>query len=141
MKEAVGNIWDIDFEYRCVTTNSVVMNNGRLVMGGGIAREARDRFPGIDMKLGQWVLKYGNRPFLCRNEKIISFPTKFDWRADSTPELICYSVNLTVQLADKFGIKSIGLPRPGCGLGGLRWEDVRPLLADSLDDRFTVVTF
>jgi hypothetical protein len=31
------------------------------------------------------------------------------------------------------------MPRPGCGNGRLRWQDVSKVLSDILDDRFVVV--
>jgi len=55
--------------------------------------------------------------------------------------LIRQSARQLVEMADKFGWGSVVLPRPGCGNGGLDWDDVRPILEAILDDRFTVVTF
>ena len=44
-----------------------------------------------------------------------------------------------IDLVIEHGFDTVVLPRPGCGNGGLRWQDVRPLLGLSLDDRFIVV--
>ncbi|MCI0575356.1 MAG: hypothetical protein L0331_04015, partial [Chloroflexi bacterium] len=38
-----------------ITTNSTI-HSGALIMGRGIARQARDRFPGLDKALGQQIL-------------------------------------------------------------------------------------
>jgi hypothetical protein len=38
-----------------ITTNSTLKANGALVMGRGIARQARDRFPGLDLALGRQI--------------------------------------------------------------------------------------
>lgn len=39
-----------------ITTNSTIRPDGALVMGRGIARQARDRFPGLAEVLGQHIL-------------------------------------------------------------------------------------
>jgi len=38
-----------------ITANSFVKHTGQLVMGAGIARQACDRFPGLDAILGQAI--------------------------------------------------------------------------------------
>ncbi len=140
MLEATGDLWEYPAEYRVVTTNAIVKSDGKLVMGAGVALQARERFPGLDTKLGGWVKRYGNRPFLCRDENIITFPTKRHWRDASSLELIREGANELAKLVDKFKIKSVAMPRPGCGHGYLLWSQVRPLLLGVLDERFTVLS-
>jgi O-acetyl-ADP-ribose deacetylase (regulator of RNase III) len=38
-------------------------------------------------------------------------------------------VRVALTHADKNGVKTLALPRIGCGIGGLDWADVEPLLA------------
>lgn len=42
-------------------------------------------------------------------------------------------------LADQCRMNVIGLARPGCGNGGLRWDVVKSLIEPLLDDRVTIV--
>jgi len=139
MLELPGDLWTIEADARCVTTNGVVRPSGALVMGAGNARQAIQRYPGIDKRLGRLVRAYGNRPYYLADLGIISFPTKHDWHNDSDLELIQISALHLVELADEHKLARVALPRPGCGLGGLEWADVRPVLAVILDDRFLVV--
>lgn len=53
--------------------------------------------------------------------------------------LIRTSLKQLTSLADEHEWKSVVLPRPGCGYGGLNWEQVKAELELYLDDRFTVV--
>lgn len=151
MREARGNLWkfaDNGFaDVVVITTNGAVKQNGECVMGRGCAREARDTFPGIAKKLGEYIAKHGNRAFNLGKWQhataftIASMPVKHLWHQQADPQLIVRSAQQLVAMADKFGWQSIVLPRPGCGNGGLRWEDVKPLIEPVLDDRFTVITF
>ena len=43
-----------------VTTNSIVRPSGALIMGAGVARDARVRFPGLDVALGEAILRQGD---------------------------------------------------------------------------------
>jgi len=44
MKEDKGDLWGYPADYRCVTTNGVVKPNGKLVMGAGVALDAKRLF-------------------------------------------------------------------------------------------------
>ena len=46
-----------------------------------------------------------------------------------------------VLFADVYGWKRVALPQPGCGLGGLKWAEVGPVLGQLLDDRFIILDF
>lgn len=140
MLEATGDLWETPASWRLVTTNGILNSGDELVMGAGVALQAKQRFPGLPQKLGRWVLEYGNRPFFCKTEGIISFPTKYHWKDHSNIVLIWESAKRIVEIADKFQLRSIVSPRPGCGRGGLTWDFVKPHIEDVLDDRFTILS-
>lgn len=133
----------------CVTTNGMVKRNGEAVMGAGIAKAVYQRYNtrGIASILATHLRKTGNHVYdlgLYGNQNgqfhMISFPTKNDWRDPSDLALIEQSAKELAQLCDRLGIQSCFLPRPGCSNGKLRWENVRPVIAPILDDRFTIIT-
>lgn len=139
MREALGDLWAVDADARCVTTNGIVKGNGTLVMGAGIALQARQRFPGIARQLGKWVKENGNIPCYLPEFKIFSLPTKDDWRDDSKLDLIESSLRIIKDMVNDRGLDVIALPLPGCANGNLDWNDVKPILEAILDERFLVV--
>lgn len=144
MKELEANLWETPADLRCVTTNGHVTGKGACVMGRGCALEAKRMIPGVEYRLGRLISEHGNRPMrLCRfrGADLASFPVKHHWKEAADPELIERSARSLVELVQKFGYRCVILPRPGCGNGSLSWERVRPILAEVLDERFTVVTF
>ena len=147
MIESTGNIWngleDPQVDAICVTTNGVLKRNGALVMGAGIALQARQMFPGIDAIAGPLVELRGNvvHPLWTANgTRIVSFPTKNNWLDQSSISLILRSAGQLVELADNNHWGRVLLTRPGCGNGGLSWVVVRKVIEPLLDDRFVVVT-
>lgn len=157
MLEAYGNIWDIadegGWDAVVITTNGYVRKDGQAVMGRGIALEASQRFPGLAADLGMNLLDYGNHvyPFYYPESKfdLFTFPVKPvfgpngepGWKAKAQIPIILQSISELIRYVDKFEWMDILMPRPGCGFGQLKWEDVKPKIEPLLDDRFTVATF
>lgn len=148
MREIFGNLWEAECDLRVITTNPMINAKGQAVMGRGCALEAKKRIPGIEYRFAGLLGEHGNR--VMRLERhggadagadLASFPVKHHWREKADPDLIRRSALQLVALADKFGYETVLLPRPGCGNGNLSFSDVRPLLADVLDERFSVITF
>lgn len=147
LNEVKGDVFDLmkgDYDAFCITTNGVVKANGACVMGAGIAKTCRDRFKGIDMRLGKRLKQRGNHVYqLGRYEdgRILSFPVKHRWDENADIELIKQSCIELNQLVEEKGYTKVLLPRPGCGNGKLDWRDVKKAIAPILSDRIYVVTF
>lgn len=140
-KETSGDLWTYPAAYRVITTNGVVTSTAprKLVMGAGIAKQAKDMFPYLPETLGKLVLERGNIPLLLNHERIITLPTKHHWKDASDIGLIVSGILLLVELVDRNKIQSVVMTRPGCGNGWLSWDDVRPEIFPLLDSRFTVL--
>lgn len=132
----------------CIPTNGIVKANGKAVMGAGVAKVARDKFTGLDERLGELLRSLGNHVHWLGDEygtfkdfgpELVSFPTKYHWRDPSDINLIRQSCIELVELTNAKSWKSVWLPPVGCGLGALEWADVSKVLGDVLDDRFAVV--
>ena len=129
-------------EAMCVTTNGMIKNNGRAVMGRGLALSVENRYH-VAAKLAEHIRMCGNTPCdlgIYDGFHVLSFPTKNDWRNASDLQLIKESSAKLVQLADDLNLTKIYTVRPGCGLGNLNWEtQVRPAIEPILDNRFIVI--
>ena len=64
---------------------------------------------------------------------IFNFPTKTDLKP-SRLEYIEKGLNTMRRVLFTTGIKSISIPKLGCGLGGLDWSDVNTLIKKYLSD-------
>lgn len=160
----------VNAEAICITTNGFVSPQGANTMGRGCAGRAKFLWPGIQLILGQHIREGGNHvhhlthtqsklppvvmlsfrlckewphkwePFHQVPYQIFSFPTKNHWSEDSDLNLIERSAQELLVQMDQTGYDEVVVPRPGCGLGRLSWEDqVRPLLSKLWDDRFYVI--
>ena len=129
-----GNIFDSIGEVPMLV-NTV---NCKGVMGAGLAKQFKDRYPyyfkeyqricgyGL-VKLGSIThcnLRYGQL------KRIINFPTKNHWKDKSRIEDIESGLYDLVRVMKSGRMKSVAIPPLGCGLGGLDWEVVKPMIVD-----------
>ena len=141
MKEVEGDIWEME-GLKCILTNCLV-REGRLIMGAGIAKECKDRYPEIDKSWGFLVHKYGACTIFEKRSKLVIFPTKINPSEMSSLALIKSSALRLRSLWETGALdeyETILLPRPGCGLGGLDWNtQVKPALEPLLEDMPVVI--
>jgi hypothetical protein len=144
VKEEAGDLFLQRCDALAIPTNGTLKKNGHAVMGKGVALQAAQIWPNMPMRLGMLVKLDGNhvhalmKPF---DKRIwVTFPTKHQWfdkQADM--DLIKRSCQELKTKADDFGWNRLCLPRPGCGAGGLKWENVKPVCEEFFDDRFVIV--
>lgn len=146
MIDAVRDLWadTLRCSAICITTNGTIKSNGRGVMGRGVAAQALRFFPGLDRLLGRHLQAHGNHVGVLIEELtlvLVAFPVKYQWHEAADLDLIKQSAEELAALATIRGWRGpILLPRPGCGNGQRTWEEVRPIIAPLLDDRFIAVT-
>lgn len=151
MKIETGDIWDkYDLgHWICIPTNGMVNAGGYLIMGKGLAKQASDRFPGLRQRWGKHVANEGNYPFSDCANRLLSFPTKNNWKDPSPLNLIRQSASRLRDhlplvhawyVSEGLSPLPICLPKVGCDLGGLNWTtQVYPLLSTILDDNFLAI--
>lgn len=134
MKILIGNI----FDSKCTTLVNTINCVG--VMGKGIAKEFKDRYPEM-FKEYQYLCNNGKikpgQPYLYQDltgTSIINFPTKNHWRSPSKFSYITDGLKWFKNSYKELGITSIAFPPLGCGNGGLNWDDVGPYMYEMLKD-------
>lgn len=100
-----------------VLTNTV---NCVGVMGKGVALDQGNVKPG--------------QPYLWEDDsaQVLNFPTKQNWRDNSLLKDIEDGLKHFASSYEQMGIQSIAMPALGCGLGGLKWSEVQPLIVKHL---------
>ena len=139
--ELKADIWQFynSGEFVVIATNGFIKRNGEAVMGRGIAKQAKDRFPGIAYAVGKAITKNGNVPMVNIEYRIITLPTKVMWTEPGSLPLIEASLKTLVKITNELGLTAVYLPRPGCGNGNLDWlTQVKPLCEQYLDERFHI---
>ncbi len=132
-----GNILHADAEALVNTVNCVG------IMGRGIALQFRKEFPENytvyksacdrrELQPGKMLVFDLNR--LQHPRFIINFPTKRHWKSKSRIEDIQAGLATLVEEVRRLKIQSIAIPPLGCGLGGLNWSDVRPLIEQAFNE-------
>ena len=113
------------------------------VMGGGVAKAIKDKFPWcvppykdacerqIIRPGGAFVVSLEVQPAI-EYPTIINIATKNHWRGKTRIEWEDQALQNLASLLSGGEFRTVAMPRPGCGLGGLDWEDVKPLVGTHL---------
>lgn len=145
MKIVYGDLWTYEEDHpdrwTLITTNGTVKADGANVMGSGCAREWADRNPDAPFWLGTMLKQHGNHCYSHKEDRVITFPTKEDVWKGSPMATIIRSCNELAFMANTCPDHLFVLPRPGVGAGGLKWEDVEPVIAPLLPDNVHVITW
>jgi O-acetyl-ADP-ribose deacetylase (regulator of RNase III) len=128
---AKGNLLNADAEALVNTVNCIGY------MGKGIALQFKQAFP-ENFKAYEKVCKvhelHPGRMLvfptgLLQNPRyIINFPTKRHWKGNAKIEDIQVGLVALIEEVKELGIRSIAVPPLGCGLGGLNWDEVAPMI-------------
>lgn len=125
------------FESKCQTLVNPVNCVG--VMGAGLALAFKKRFPAMFLDYQDRCKRHQvqlGEPYLYRHGSgtgILCFPTKGHWKDPSYLGDIQNGLDgLNSMLWYHADIRSIAMPALGCGLGGLSWNDVGPVILRTL---------
>lgn len=134
LKYVEGNILEAKTQ---VIVNTV---NCKGVMGKGLALQFKKQYPDMfeeykqlcnegKITVGKLHLYKGSSRYW-----ILNFPTKDDWRKKSKIEYLEKGLQEFRTSYANWKISSIAFPRLGCQLGGLDWNQVKPLMEKYLSD-------
>lgn len=131
----------------CITTNGALNAKGGCVMGRGVALTAKEKWEGIDRRLGHFIKANGNIVQILWyvpsfHVTIVAFPVKHHWKEKADLSLIDKSCKQLKELIDQEGWEKVILPRPGCYNGKRNWEtEVKPILQKYFtnDNRLMVI--
>lgn len=155
MKIVYGDLFQVmknGYDAVGIPTNGHTNNSGLATMGAGVARAAVQTF-GMWIRefLGAKIDRHGNNVHVLQALNadgdpiksppfIFSFPTKHHW-SDKRSDMALIEKSAdqlkAVIAANKW--KSVCMPEPGTGMGGLQWDDVSKILEKRFGDELTIV--
>lgn len=107
------------------------------VMGAGLALAFARRYPEMLPSYVQACKSKTLRPgkfhlYQADDYLVINFPTKDDL-SPSKMEYIEKGLITLSAFCTAYSIESIAIPALGCGLGGLDWDEVKPLIEEAFE--------
>lgn len=135
-----GDLWDYHQrgDIIAITTGGLIGKSGACAMPRGCARQAADRYPQLPYILGEQIKLHGLHVFDL-GQRIVAFPVERSPFENPEPAIIHQSCRELIQLTDAKQWQRVVIPRPGCGGGGMLWNDVKNILGAYLDSRFLII--
>lgn len=109
-------------------------------MGAGLAKQFAQRFPGLEaayrkanaqnvfQRKGIFVYDVPES-----EQKVLCLATKRHFAQQSRLEWVNHGLEVVARDFALYGITSLAVPALGCGLGKLKWDEVKPLIVHHLD--------
>src|SRR3989344_5644650 len=117
--------------------------NTQGIMNAGLARVLKKRYPAMYREYKSYceagLFQPGDVHFYRNPEKnnphIINVATQVDLRRGAAKlEDVRRGLEKLEESYGEWGLTNLALPRIGCGLGGLKWRDVREAVRDVFSD-------
>lgn len=139
-----GNMWNAfeNTDAFCITTNSYIRNDGEVVMGRGIAKQAKQLFEDLPLALGNKIEEscghlgtYGLMPSnRSKIDQMVAFQVKTHFKNDADLSLIEGSAKALGQMAYTYSDRRFDLNFPGIGNGGRSQDEVMPIVEQLPDN-------
>jgi hypothetical protein len=97
-------------------------------MGCGVALQAKRRMPQLPRLLGTHLARHGNTPCVFAQYRVVTLPTKDDFRQDSSLDRIESTCKTLDSLLNACDVEELYIPLLGCGAGRLHWDVVKPII-------------
>lgn len=118
--------------------------NCRGLMGSGIAVQFRERYREMYPLYANLTSAGGLIPGECFTYRVGSAGERGSWvfniasqnqpGADARLEWLTAGVQAALTAAHRRGVRTLALPQIGCGIGGLNWDDVLPVLTQLAEE-------
>jgi O-acetyl-ADP-ribose deacetylase (regulator of RNase III) len=128
----------IEKEGDLFTTEAPAIGHGvnvKGVMGAGIARQFADRYPAMKLayvRLCQNYLLLPGEVFAWYSDQeermIFNLTTQEQPGKDARLLWLIASVSKALMLCEETDMETLALPQIGCGIGGLKWDEVKAAL-------------
>lgn len=146
----IGNMWTIyeQTDLFLITTNSTLDKSNALIMGAGIAKQAKQRFPRIEEVMGHAVHatcgNLGEYGLLISprwpTAKLGAFQSKTQWQLPARLSVIQKSTSMLLEWVAQHPDSKVALNFPGIGYGRLSKASIRPIL-DQLPNNVEIWTY
>ena len=139
LKEIKGDLFSYPYTSSDIYVHCV---SSDFAMGAGIAKIFSNKFPAFVTRKAEMVSDYAKRfselriyPVLIKNTRIVNLVTKERyWHKPTYGSLQVSLCSLAVYLSNHPDTKRILMPRIGCGLDRLEWDEVKKMIEETLHD-------
>lgn len=152
MLEIKGNLLDFfDDAQLCINAGippiEIMVHgaNCQAVMGAGIAAQIKSRYPemfAVDTKANVYapgdIRRLGGYSAIQMANRKIGINLYSQFYGGSNADLCAIRLGLK-KINNRFPGFTIGLPLIGCGIGGLKWDDVKKVIEEELVDMQIVI--
>jgi len=104
------------------------------VLGAGLAKQFADKYPNLiyGYKLACMTGAISTNPIIL--DQFVMFPTKVHWSHKSSIQDMVIYLDIALLLIGRSYIHNeISVPKLGCGLGGVDWNEFKPILVSKLE--------